>query len=201
VEGNTEALYIKWLADVINKMQEADYRCSIPEPKLGLNLSKARRNISTGDYYFAIADRETYNDENKFKMLIEKLKPSEGERDITFEFGYSNISFELWLLLHKMDFAIPLAKQSSYLEYINKVFGTSFETLEKYKSEANFQKILSKLTIVDVKSAIKRAEKIQEKNVINGFQLQKYCGVEYFNENPSLSLHKIIEKILNECLG
>ncbi len=37
-------------------------------------------------------------------MLIEKLKPSEGERDITFEFGYSNISFELWLLLHKMDF-------------------------------------------------------------------------------------------------
>ena len=29
VEGNTEALYIKWLADVINKMQEADYRLSL----------------------------------------------------------------------------------------------------------------------------------------------------------------------------
>lgn len=203
VEGNTEALYLEWLAKTINETEFAEFLCKIPKPQQGLDPQKARRNISiiANENFYVIADRERHHDIDKFKRLIETLKPKRGERKIEFVLGYCNISFELWILLHKIDFNMPINKPSDYLNHINKTFNTSFESLDKYKKETNFNKVLSRLTLEDVMDAVKRAKGIQERNVTSNFQIQEYCGVKYYNENPSLSIHEIIEGILNECLN
>ncbi len=203
VEGKTEALYLEHLAVLINGVEDAECKCNIPKPQIGLLPQKARRNINTitNENYFFLADREKFHDIDKFKSLIKKLSPGRNERKIKFILGYCNVSLELWILLHKISFTTPIDRQQDYLKYINKAFGTSFESMDDYKNEKNFKKLLSFLTIEDVKVAIKRAKDIQGKNVASGFQMQQYCGVKYYNENPSLSIHEIIEGILNECLN
>ena len=58
---------------------------------------------------------------------------------------------------------------------------------------------LKKLTIDDVKEAIKRAKDIMDKNKENGYILENYKGYKFYKENPSLSIWEIIEKMLYEC--
>ena len=55
------------------------------------------------------------------------------------------------------------------------------------------------MTIDDVKEAIKRAKDIMDKNEENGHKLENYKGYKFYKENPSLSIWKIIEKMLYEC--
>lgn len=51
-----------------------------------------------------------------------------------------------------------LATKCQYLGWINQAFGEIFEDLDHYKQEKHFKQCLSKLTLEDVKSAIKRAD-------------------------------------------
>lgn len=55
------------------------------------------------------------------------------------------------------------------------------------------------MTIDDVKEAIKRAKDIMNKNKENGYILENYKEYKFYKENPSLSIWKIVEKILYEC--
>ena len=119
-------------------------------------------------------------------------------KSIKFDLGYSNIDFELWIILHKKDLFGTVENKAQYLKNINQVFGTKFEALREYKEERNFKQILSKITLDDVKDAIGRAEKItgQRKSEDN---LIKTYGYEWFDKNPALSVHCIVKKILSEC--
>ena len=36
-------------------------------------------------------------------------------------------------------------------------------------------------------------------NEMDGRKLIKYSGYSYYQENPSLSIHQMVEKILTEC--
>lgn len=43
-------------------------------------------------------------------------------KDIKYENGYSNLTFELWILLHKTDCNGCTSERKNYLEKINKTF-------------------------------------------------------------------------------
>lgn len=73
------------------------------------------------------------------------------------------------------------------------------ETMDAYKHEANFKKVLGKLGIDHVMEAVNRSKIIMERNKQNGYMLQKYKGYSYYKENPSLGIGEVIEKILKEC--
>ena len=120
-------------------------------------------------------------------------------RQIKYQLGYSNFTFELWIILHKIDFNTPLNHRSQYFSFINRAYGEQFNNLDDYKRENNFKRILKKLTIDDVKEAIKRAKDIMNKNEENGYNLENYKGYKFYKENPSLSIWEIIERILCEC--
>ena len=72
--------------------------------------------------------------------------------------------------------------------------------LAQFKNFLDLKKVLDELNIDDVKNAVTRAKLITEKN----FQEKKgkkeeYRGYTFYNENPSLSIHEIIEQILKDC--
>ena len=117
---------------------------------------------------------------------------------IKFDLGYSNIDFELWIILHKKDLFGNVGSKAQYLKSINQIFETKFEALREYKTERNFFQILSKITLDDVKAAIARAEKITKQRMSEGNPIRT-CGYEWFDKNPALSVHEIIKRILNEC--
>lgn len=125
---------------------------------------------------------------------IQKLKK------IEYQLAYSNFTFELWIILHRSDCFNSLNDRKEYLSHINKVYNKNFQSLKDYKKEENLKKILDELNIDDVINAVKRAKSITEKNSQEKKEKkEEYRGYIFYNENPSLSIHEIIEQILKDC--
>lgn len=92
-----------------------------------------------------------------------------------------------------------LANRRQYLVPLNRAYGENFDNLIQYKQEEQFKRILSKLTLADVRSAVQRSKVIMQRNCTNGCIEQKYKGYSYYKENPSLSIWEVVEKILKDC--
>ena len=118
---------------------------------------------------------------------------------IIYKWGYSNLSFDLWMILHKRSCNAELANVDGYLRHINSAFSASFESMKKYKEEANFKRCLGELSLADVKTAIDRAKNIMLRNQRDGYPLTQYKGYAYYIHNPSLDLWQPIEAMLQEC--
>ena len=120
-------------------------------------------------------------------------------KSIIYKWGYSNLSFDLWMILHKQNCNSELSSVNGYLSHINRAFDAQFESMRKYKEEANFKHCLEQLTLQDVLAALTRAKAIMSRNEQGGYQLFKFKGYAYYGHNPSLDLWKPIEQILIDC--
>lgn len=148
-----------------------------------------------------LIDYESQLDEHpdNFEEILRQMKQAEKEKGVKYCLGYSNFTFELWMILHKIDCNSSLSDRKKYLSYLNKAYQEKFMSLKEYKREEHFNRLLGKLTLEDVFDAIRRSKRIMEMNRQNGYLLQRYHGFEYYKENPSLSLWKPIEKVLKDC--
>ena len=136
----------------------------------------------------------------QFTDTMDRMKAAMGlGKQITYKFGYSNFTFDLWIVLHKADCFGSLAHRKNYLSHINRAYGEEFESMDEYKHEDNFKRCLKKLSLDDVIKAVERSEKIMENNVVAGYVMQKYKGFSYYKENPSLAVWEAIKKVLKDC--
>lgn len=55
------------------------------------------------------------------------------------------------------------------------------------------------MSLEDVKGAVKRARRLALQNEKDGKKIVKHSGYSYYPENPSLSINKVVERILTEC--
>ena len=203
VEGETEQWYLNCLQETINNIPERKHNVKFDSKIQKDPLSRAKGLIVLEETEIThIFDRESESlvHEEEFSRTLEKMKEAEKiGKKIKYQLGYSNFTFELWIILHKINFNTHLDNRSQYLSYINRAYNEQFEDLGHYKNENNFKRILRGLTIDNVKDAITRAKDIMKKNEENGYVLQNYKGYKFYKENPSLSIWEIIEKILYEC--
>jgi len=201
VEGETEGLYFQHLKKLICS---ENGRKATPVFRIEkISPSRFVKKISVIQSCIITAVYDVENDDpvhhKRFENILKEMRCAEKfGKSIQFNLGYSNIDFELWVLLHKKDLFACIDSKAKYLGNINQVFGTKFEGLKEYKEKCNFLQILSKITLNDVKSAITRAEKIYKQR--SSEDMPKISsGYEWFDKNPSLSIHNIIKKILLEC--
>ncbi len=203
VEGETEQSYLKWLQNTINSIPERKYNI-----KLDLKIEKDPLSRAKGitilekTEIIHVFDKESEASihQKQFYETLDRMKEAQNlGKKIKYQLGYSNFTFELWIILHKIDFNTPLNHRSQYFLFINRAYEEQFNNLDDYKRENNFKQVLKKLTIDDVKEAIKRAKDIMNKNKENGHILENYKGYKFYKENPSLSIWEIIEKMLYEC--
>lgn len=202
VEGETEHWYLKWLQDLLNKTEESEYKVSLDCP---VNKSPIKRvksmNVTQKIKMYHFFDYES-DDEihvKRFLDAMDQMKKAQTYKQVTYKSGYTNFTFDLWIILHKIDCFGAYSHRKQYISAINKAFGESFENMDEYKKESNFKRCLNKLNLNDVIVAIKRAKTIEKKNQENGYTLQQYRGYRYYKENPSLSAWEAIEEILKEC--
>lgn len=202
VEGETEHWYLKWLQDLLNKTEESEYKVSLDCP---VNKSPIKRvksmNVTQKIKMYHFFDYES-DDEihvKRFLDAMDQMKKAQTYKQVTYKSGYTNFTFDLWIILHKIDCFGAYSHRKQYISAINKAFGESFENMDEYKKEPNFKRCLNKLNLNDVIVAIKRAKTIEKKNQENGYTLQQYRGYRYYKENPSLSAWEAIEEILKEC--
>ncbi len=203
VEGETEKWYLQWLQRTINSAPGALYTVKLdcPVQKDPLKRAKALITLERVEI-FHIMDRESEDEIHikQFNTVLSRMnEATKIGKSIKYSLGYSNFSFELWIVLHKADCGSLLNHRYQYLPLLNRAYNEQFENLHQYKHEVNFKRILDKLTLDDVIHAILRAESIMRTIYENGYTQRQYKGYKYYSENPSLSVWEIIKKILSEC--
>ena len=159
VEGETEKWYFDWLQEKINKEPAAKHKVSI-DSKIQNPIKRAKSiNVLTKTEIIHVFDYES-NDEVhtvQFIKTLDSLKDtSKLGKQIKYYPGYSNFTFELWMVLHKAECNAPLVHRRQYLDPINKAYDENFENLDQYKHEANFKRVLGKISLPEVIAAINR---------------------------------------------
>lgn len=204
VEGWTEKWYFEWLRDTINSIPESIYTVSIDAKvqQNPLKFAKAVNPIAVPSAVH-ICDYES-NDAvhvRKLHGILDQLDEANKLKGRSFRYslGYSNFTFELWMVLRKTDCNGTLIDRTQYLNPINRAYNAKFENLAHYKNEGNFKWCLSQLTIDDVKSAISRSKRIMNINQQNNAVMKNYKGFKYYIDNPSLTIWESVEKILKDC--
>lgn len=203
VEGETEQWYLEWLQRMINAEENAKYTVKLDSKIQKDPLSRAKRMTIVGKTEIThIFDYESDEEihAKQFKNVLDRMKEAQNTgKNIKYHLGYSNFTFELWMILHRTECNGSLMHRRQYLTPLNRAYGENFENLDQYKHENNFKRILSKLTLDNVRQAIRRSKTIMRKNEEMGYRLQEYKGYRYYRENPSLSLGEQIERILEDC--
>jgi hypothetical protein len=202
VEGETEQWYLLWLRDQINACPDRDKNISIV-PKVQQSPAKFYKSTSrkVTPVVTHICDVESNEPVHvsKFQTILSEMKDAQTNKRIDYHLGYSNFSFELWMVLHKKGCNGPLSHRSQYLLPINQIFGENFEDLDHYKAHDAFHRCLAKLTLDDVKAAIRRAETITRNNERDGKTLLQHKGYKYYRDNPALSINEAVKQMLAEC--
>ncbi len=202
VEGETEQWYLKWLEKTINK-EITDFTVTIdcPVEKNPLKYAKKLRIIQKTEVYhlFDYESDEANHVKNFINAMDNMKKAKELWKQIIYKSGYSNLTFDLWMILHKAECNGWVIHRDNYITHINNAYKEKFQDMNEYKHEANFKRCLNKLKLHDVIAAVIRAKSIMRKNKDNGYILQRYKGYTYYKENPSLSIWEAIEIILKDC--
>ncbi len=203
VEGETELWYLQWLSHSLNASSQAKFKSSFDCKIEKDPLSRAKGMSVLGKTEIAhIFNRESEEPVHvqQFATTLDRMKKAQQiGKTIHYRLGYSNFAFDLWMVLHKADCNGSLSYRHQYLRPINRAFQELFSDMDAYKKEDNFKRLLGKLTLADVWTAVDRAERIKERNKENGFPLQSYCGYEYYTVNPALSIGEVVKSLLKQC--
>ena len=191
VEGETEKWYLEWLRDAINADPRSKVKvvCSPKVQKNPVKWAKAKTNLDKSAKVFHVFD---FEDEEP--IHVKAFKDGRGFRYVS---AYSNLTFELWMVLHKGD-CPALAHRRQYLKPINDLYGEHFESLDEYKHEANFKRVLGKLTVDDAVTAVGRAETLAKRAEEHGLRKAQHCGYSYYLDNPATDLWIPVKQMLEE---
>lgn len=204
VEGETEKWYLDWLEMKINENPDSLYLVSIVSKvqQNPLKFAKTVNPLSTPEITHW-CDYESNDDIHvrKFEGILDQLKKSTriGGKNFKYYLGYSNFTFELWMVLHKQDCNGSLSYRSQYIQPINAAYEEHFENLAHYKHEDIFNRIMKSLSLENVVEAVNRAKNIMSNNKENNWVLYEYKGYKYYKNNPSLTIWESVEKILTVC--
>lgn len=107
VEGETEQWYLKWLQDRINETETSMYKVSFDCPVQKNPLKRAKSLVVTGKTeVWHLSDYES-DDPIHIKQFTETMDNMKAAKNvgkqITYKFGYTNLTFDLWIILHKVD--------------------------------------------------------------------------------------------------
>lgn len=204
VEGETEKWYLEHLQNLINEKDSLPYKVKF-DIKINKSIISRAKSISAPYKVkvFHICDYESKDEKhvNQFDKVLKDLSlVKKINRNLDYELGYSNFSFDLWIILHKIQKAGPISHRKQYINEINSAYTEKFKYIDDYKEEKNFKRILSKISLNDVINAVKNGNELRKKHENNPCDKYKeYGGFKYYIENPDMTINKCIEHILIEC--
>lgn len=203
VDGDNEKWYFEHLQFLINNCENAKYKVNF-NIKTEISPENFIKSITFAYPInaFHICDYES-NEKihtDHFYKVLKELRNSKRLKDIKYyDLGYCNLSFELWMILHKIPYNKLQTNRTKYIKGINKAFSKKYKVLEEYKKEKNFKSILSKIELIDVKTAIMNAYYIRKNNDTNICEYKELYKFKYYIHNPDITLHNCVEIVLKTC--
>lgn len=191
-DGQQEEMYLQHVARLVN---------DFPNKVITFNtyIDTPLRLIKTYEDYSCAALFDYDFDDVNFKRNIElcdklnnKEKKSRKRKSDRFIcHAYSNVNFDLWLILHKEDFNRSVCRTDAYVDDVRRIYGLGLN--EDIKNKNTLNKILSQITLSDVKDAIRRAEKIRKEKDQND---ATRIGSTITYSNPDFSIHEFLKAVL-----
>lgn len=213
VEGKScEKQYFEHLQKLINECPESKYNVNFvikaqvtPRQMLKRYGSMPIDRDAQGKPipYMHVADIEDYHDagfRKHFFDLLDEMRVIKKESGKAYLMGYSNLTFDLWMLLHVDDMGGTVANREKYLNPINRCFNKSFSRLNDYKDHNAFDKILKDyVSLESIRLAIFRAEAIRKWNSDNSKETFEHGGFRFYKDNPDTTVDDVIKKIFEVC--
>ena len=201
VEGNSEQLYLEHVKNLIDNEAERKHNVKF-HIKQTNNIRKFFKNLANEniDVYTHLWDKEADNKQEEFEAVLENIKMYSDADNIFC--GYSNLAFELWLILHKQPFNQQIANKNDYLRTINQLYNTNFKSHSELTESRHFNHVLSMISISDVKNAIQNAKYLRQNK--HNSNSKTVCitskkSIRFFESNPDTLVYEIIEKIFKDC--
>ena len=178
-EGQQEEMYFDHIA---KKVKEARTNISLKFKKLA--KLKTLEKSSTGVPKIAVFDYDLnkVDFESKVKLCNET------------RILYSNLNFDLWLVLHKKQYRRTVQNNNAYIDEIRNSYNLPNNT--NIKAKGNIQKILDKIELIDVKRAIENAEEIMKEKMEED-KIYVKRNFSYY-PNPSMSINEFFKELLED---
>jgi len=193
VEGQQERMYLNRLAELVR---------DFPKTVVSFNISEGNAYDLTKIYieYDSVCLFDYDYNQVEFEenlaicdKLYQKNKPGKRKEGKYVYHAYSNVCFDLWLLLHKKNFTKLVSKNDGYVDEIIKAY--HLPKGSNIKNEKIIGIILNQISLDDVKMAIKRAKAIKTQNSV---KKAHYVNSLIYYDNPDLSIHEFISKVLDD---
>ncbi len=190
VDGQQEKMYLNHLASLLTHH---------PDTVVNFNISidKASRLSTEYHEYDSVCLFDYDFDKNKFEQSLTichnlNKKKAKQKEPVNVYHAYSNVCFDLWLVLHKQDFNSSVYHNNAYVNAVRHAY--KLPPTADIKDAKTICRILKQISLSDVETAINRAKNIRASKI--PAQAHSVNGVSYF-DNPDFSLHEFIEKVIN----
>ena len=191
-EGQQEEMYLKHVAKLITDFPNRVIHFNT----IVGNPDRMRKTLVDYDKV-ALFDHD-FNDVG-FRQSIElcdrldKTGRATRQRSRTYH-AFSNLNFDLWLILHKEDFGRPISRNDAYQPEVRRIYGLG--STDDIKSKELIQAILRQIALNDIKNAIRRAERLRSQKIVSDGVI---IGSTRCYPNPDLSIHAFMQAVLADC--
>ena len=192
-DGQQEKMYLQHLAKLIKKFPQkvVTFNTFIDSPH---RLEKRYEEYDSAAVFDYDMNEVEFNRNIEIcDKLNRDLKPKKRKEGRHIYHAYSSVNFDLWLILHKEDFNRSVSRNDAYISDIRRIYG--LKPTDNIKNEEVINKILSQISLNDVKDAIKRADKIRNSKDKSDCRL---VGNTSTFLNPDFSIHEFLKVVLED---
>lgn len=190
-EGQQEIMYLNHVASLIKDFPRkvVKFQCVEDAP---YRLSKRYEDYDSAALFdFDFNESEFKKNIQICDELNKQFQPTKRKTGRKIYHAYSNVNFDLWLILHKEDCNGCVYKNNGYIRDVRRIYGLS--STDNIKHEDVIQKILKQITLSDVQQAIRRAQRIRrDKDPSDGIVVR---NTVYYS-NPDFSIHDFLIEVL-----
>lgn len=196
VEGQCEELYFRHLQNLVNNSSCG--RNLILEIYVRKPLDQAKRssNVMLDQPLYHVQDIEDASggeERVRIRKVVDDLVEAGKKLGIEYRWAYSNISFELWLLLHVKYLTRHMNSARDYFTEMRLAFNRDWANIGQFKKEENFKSILSQyVTLESVTQAVRRAEAIRTRNQENAETFLAYRNHKCCLANPATDVDLLV---------
>lgn len=203
VEGQQEIIYLKHIATLLTNFPE---RVVTIHPIHG-DANKLEKNQSLPDY-----DRACFFDHDFKKVEFErnlntcikldsKVKRTKNNPGYRVYYAYSNICFDLWLVLHKEYTTRVVSSADGYVDDVRRIYSLGRDA--DIKEEKVMNKIVSQINLDNVSTAIANAQRIRKSKLPSDKIITNENNLYY--SPPDFSIDVFLNIVLKEagfnCVG
>lgn len=194
-EGQQESMYLKHIASLINDFPRkvVAFKCiegDVLEMKVNYveydNVALFDHDLRKERFEKSIALCD--------KIMRDNAKKGKKKDAKKFYHAYSNLNFDLWMLLHKQNYSRMVSANDAYVADVRRAYGLVKDA--DIKDMKVIEAMLKQISLDDVKNAIGRAEKIRDAKLLED---GKKVGNSICYENPDLSIHEFLKCVLVDC--